>query len=99
MERRAGAILAKNDVAIACRNFFKRHGLTPYSDIAENKLRHALQQVIATHFGIGESHDQGRVFRGLVLRGGDTHDASMVNPISGKDLNIGESKNPATGPS
>src|SRR6266851_7015392 len=39
VERRAGTILAKNDVAIACRNFFKRHGLRPYSDIAENKLR------------------------------------------------------------
>ena len=99
VERRAGAILAKNDVAIACRNFFKRHGLRPYSDIAENKLRHALQQVIAKHFGIGESHDRGRAFRGLVLRGGDTHDARTVNPISGKDLNTGESKNPATGPS
>jgi len=94
VERRAAAMLAKNDVAIACRNFFKRHGMKPYADIAENKLRHALQQVIAKHFDVGESHDQGRVFHGLALRCGDNHVPSTPNPIPGNDPNSGESMDP-----
>jgi hypothetical protein len=99
LERRAGALLAKQDVAIACRKFFQAQGLKPYSEMAENKLRHALQQVIVKHFGIGESHDHGRVFRGLALRSGANPLASTADPISGPDPIAGEKKDPATGES
>jgi hypothetical protein len=65
--------------------------------MAENKLRHALQQVIVKHFGVGESHDHGRVFRGLALRASPL--ASTADPISGPDQFASEKKTPATGES
>jgi hypothetical protein len=99
LERRVGALLAKKDAATACRKFFKANGLRPYSEMAENKLRHALQQVILKHFGIGESHDRGRVFRGLALRCGDNPLASTADPNPVEDPIAGEKKDPATGES
>src|SRR6266403_2277916 len=56
------AALNKNLAATACRKF-----LQDRFKVSENKLRHAMSQAIQKHFGIGESHDQGRVFYGLAL--------------------------------
>ena len=69
LERRAGSFLGKAEAAQAAREFFKAGRLPRcYVEMAENKLRQKLKAAIKEQFGIGESHDRGRVFHGLGLR-------------------------------
>ncbi len=64
LERRAGAILQKNEAAARLRDFLKTRGLAP----PETQLRKALKEAVFVAFLCHESHSSGRVFRGLALR-------------------------------
>jgi hypothetical protein len=68
LERRDGVALVKAEAARACREFFKSAGFGRFAKMAENKLRHKLSSLIDNELGIGESHDDGRVFYNLTLR-------------------------------